>query len=72
MIKPVYEDMAKQYDESVAFGLVDIDDNEDAAIEFEISAVPTFVFFDGQNATERFSGADPAKLSTFVRELADR
>jgi thioredoxin-like negative regulator of GroEL len=53
----------------VSFGKVDVDENPDASAEFKISAVPTFVFFHGQEQTESFSGADPSKLESMVKDL---
>lgn len=70
-IGPVYEEMSEKYPH-IAFGKVDVDDNSDAALDFEVSAVPTFVLFDGENAVEKFSGADPSKLATHVMELEGR
>ena len=70
-IKPVYEELSKKYD-GVAFGKVDVDDNSDAALDFEIAAVPTFVLFDGEKAIDKFSGADPAKLEEKVVDLQGR
>ena len=55
----------------VAFGKVDVDDNSDAALDFEISAVPTFVIFEGEHATEKWSGADEEKLERHVKYLHD-
>lgn len=72
MIKPIYEKMANEYVDSVAFGKIDVDENEDAAVEYEITSVPTFVLFEGQNAIDRFSGADAEKLGQLVKDLADR
>lgn len=63
-IKPVYEEMSKKY-EGVSFGKIDVDENSDAAQEFQISAVPTFIFSNG----ERFSGADPNQLETLIKAL---
>jgi thioredoxin 1 len=60
--------MSKTYPK-VAFGKVDVDENSDAAVDFEISSVPTFVIFEGETATEKFSGADPAKLEEHVKAL---
>lgn len=57
--------MAGKYPD-VAFGKVDIDDNSDAAMEFDIKAVPTFVFFDGEEPIQRFSGADQNMLENMV------
>ena len=68
-IKPVYHDLSNQID-NVAFGLVDVDDNGDAAVEFQISAVPTFIFSDGEKTLERFSGADPNQLNQHLKNLS--
>ena len=65
-IKPVYEEMSKKY-EGVSFGKIDVDENSDAAQEFQISAVPTFIFSNG----ERFSGADPNQLESLIKALDD-
>ena len=70
-IKPVYEELATKYTD-VAFGKVDVDDNSDAAMEHQISAVPTFIFFDGEDPIERFSGADPNQLETLIKDLESR
>lgn len=67
-IKPLYEELSSKYP-AVAFGKIDIDDNSDAALEFNIVSVPTFVFFDGENIQERFSGADPGKLEKLLEDL---
>jgi thioredoxin 1 len=64
--------MSKTYASKVAFGKIDVDDNSDAAMDFDISAVPTFVFFDGETATAKFSGADPVRLETMVKELMEK
>lgn len=71
MIKPIYEELAGEY-KHVAFGQIDVDENDAAAVEFEIAAVPTFVLFDGQKAIHRFSGADANKLKQMVADLAAR
>ena len=62
--QPVYEELATKYD-GVSFGKVDVDDNSEAAAEFQISAVPTFIFSNGQ----RFSGADPNQLEQLIKAL---
>lgn len=68
MIKPIYEQMAKDYP-GVAFGKVDVDDNPDAAMKHQISAVPTFISFLGETSVNQFSGADPNQLKTIVEDL---
>ena len=70
-IKPIYEQMAKDHP-TVAFGKVDVDDNADAAVEYEISAVPTFVALHSEEAVARFSGADSNQLTAVVKALEDK
>lgn len=67
-IAPVYEELSKKYPD-VAFGKVDVDENSDAALDFEVKAVPTFVLFDGEDMKEKFSGADAAVLEKYVQDL---
>ena len=67
-IAPVYEELSKKYPD-VAFGKVDVDENSDAALDFEVRAVPTFVLFDGEDMKEKFSGADATLLEKYVQEL---
>ena len=68
MIAPIYTELAKKYPD-VAFGKVDVDDNQEAAIEFRIQAVPTFVFSKNKESVNKFSGADKVQLEKFVKEL---
>eukprot|EP00986_Skeletonema_menzelii_P000273 scaffold67_cov155-Skeletonema_menzelii.AAC.47 len=68
MIAPIYTDLASKYPD-VAFGKVDVDENQDAAIEFQIQAVPTFVFSKNKESVKKFSGADKDQLETLLQEL---
>jgi thiol-disulfide isomerase/thioredoxin len=68
MISPIYAALSETYPD-VAFGKIDIDDIQDSAMEFKISAVPTFVFSRGEDAVNKFSGADKVQLEKFVKEL---
>eukprot|EP00586_Coscinodiscus_wailesii_P007336 CAMPEP_0172492022 /NCGR_PEP_ID=MMETSP1066-20121228/22995_1 /TAXON_ID=671091 /ORGANISM="Coscinodiscus wailesii, Strain CCMP2513" /LENGTH=148 /DNA_ID=CAMNT_0013261389 /DNA_START=85 /DNA_END=531 /DNA_ORIENTATION=- len=67
-IAPVYEQMSDKYP-GIAFGKVDVDDQPDAAMEFDVRAVPTFVLSNGEDVKESFSGADAAKLESLVVNL---
>ena len=69
MIKPIYEKLATQHKDEIAFGLVDIDENSESGVDFEINAVPTFVFFDGEHAIDKLAGADVAQLNALVDKL---
>ena len=71
VIKPVYEELSNEISD-VAMGTVDIDEESDAAMEFEISAVPTFVFFDGEKAVNKMAGADATQLKALIADLKSR
>jgi thioredoxin 1 len=68
MISPIYDELSKKYP-GVAFGKVDVDENQDAAMEFQIRAVPTFVFSKGVESVNKLSGADKYQLEQFVQDL---
>lgn len=63
--------MAKNHPD-VAFGKIDIDDNADSATDYLISAVPTFITFEGDKRVDQFSGADPNRLDSLVKDLESR
>mmetsp|Transcript_10886 Transcript_10886/g.15562 ORF Transcript_10886/g.15562 Transcript_10886/m.15562 type:complete len:129 (-) Transcript_10886:260-646(-) len=68
MIAPIYTELATKYPD-VAFGKVDVDENQEAAIEFQIQAVPTFVFSKNMESVNKFSGADKDQLEKLLQEL---
>lgn len=67
MISPAYDELSEKYAD-VAFGKVDVDENQGAAAEFGINAVPTFVFSEGEEVANRFSGADKGQLERLVKD----
>jgi thioredoxin 1 len=68
MISPIYDELSKKYPK-VAFSKIDVDENQDSAIEFKVSAVPTFIFSKGATTTNQFSGADKNELERLIQEL---
>lgn len=68
MIAPIYTELASKYP-NIAFGKVDVDENQDAAVEFQIQAVPTFVFSKNKESVNKFSGADKDQLESLLQEL---
>ena len=69
MIAPQIEEMSKSHD-NVVFLKVDVDEAEDAAQEFNVSAMPTFMIYkDGKNV-DSLVGASKEKLESLVQKFA--
>ena len=56
-----FQELEKQMT-NVVFLKIDVDENEDIAQEYDISAMPTFVFIKNGNKLDAFSGANFDKL----------
>ncbi|KAH8273999.1 hypothetical protein KR044_007434, partial [Drosophila immigrans] len=70
MIAPKLEELSQQYAGKVVVLKVDVDDCETIAMEYEVSSMPTFLFFKNSQKVEQFAGANAAKLAeTIVRLL---
>lgn len=54
---------------NVVFLKIDVDDNEEIAAEYEISAMPTFVFIRNGNKLDSFSGANYNRLKDIIDQL---
>lgn len=52
MIAPVFEKLSHEFP-STKFVKIDIDDHSDAAAEYKIRSVPTFMFYHGANLKEQ-------------------
>lgn len=60
-IAPVVEELAKEYSGKVAFGKLNVDENQKIAVRFGISAIPTLIFFKNGKAMDQIVGAMPKK-----------
>ena len=47
MIAPLVEEIANEYDGKVKVGKVDVDENEDLAMEYGVASIPTLMVFKG-------------------------
>jgi len=65
MIAPIFKEMSNTYDD-VVFLKVDVDENAETAANYNVSAMPTFIFIKGGVVVERVMGADPNKLQASI------
>merc|ERR1711907_299020 len=64
-IAPGLAELAQKYP-NVAFAKVDVDDQEDIAQEYEVSAMPTFLLFKGGEKVDSVVGASLEKVEALV------
>jgi thioredoxin 1 len=57
MITPIVEELAKEYDNKVKIGKVDVDENPDTASRYGIMSIPTIMFFKKGKVIEQMFGA---------------
>ena len=59
MIAPMVEELAGEYKGSVKIGKINIDDNPQVAINYNIGSIPTLLIFKGGQIVEIMVGAPP-------------
>jgi len=59
MIAPVVEELSKENLGTFKIGKVNIDDNPDVAMNYNVSSIPTLMIFKGGQVVERFVGVQP-------------
>ncbi|MEM2177012.1 MAG: thioredoxin [Archaeoglobaceae archaeon] len=60
-ISPIIEELSKDYAGKVAFGKLNVDENQSIAVRYAISAIPTLIFFKKGKAVDQIVGAMPKK-----------
>lgn len=59
MVSPIIEQLAKEYSGRVAFGKVNVDENQMISASFGIQSIPTMMIFRGGKAVDVMIGAMP-------------
>lgn len=59
MLGPVIDELATEYEGKAKIGKVDIDNNRDAAVKFNIQSIPSIIIFKNGEEVNRFVGINP-------------
>ena len=59
MVSPIIEQLSREYSGKVAFGKVNVDENQRIAASFGIKSIPTLMIFKGGKAVDVIIGALP-------------
>lgn len=70
VIGPVIDELAKEYDGSVRFVKINVDENAELADRYGIQAIPTLIIFKNGQPVNRMIGAAPkSKYQALVRDV---
>lgn len=69
-LEPIFDSLAEKVPE-VQFGRVDVDDNQQVAHEYGITAMPTCLFFKNGEKVDTIIGANPPKLVELIKKHAE-
>lgn len=58
-LAPTIEELAKEYDEKVLVGKLDVDENPTIAERFQVFSIPTMIIFKNGTEAERLVGLCP-------------
>ena len=67
MVAPIIDELAAEYEGSIAVGKVDVDDNDEVVTEYGIRNIPTILFFKGGVIVDKQIGA--AGKDAFVEKM---
>jgi thioredoxin 1 len=59
MIKPIVKELAESYQDSIAFGTLDVDMNPETSNEMNIMAIPTLLYFKDGKLVDEIIGVVP-------------
>jgi thioredoxin 1 len=69
MVSPIIEQLAREYSGRVAFGKVNVDENQRIAASFGIQSIPTLMIFKVGKAVDLMIGAMPkAQIETKLKQ----
>jgi thioredoxin 1 len=68
MIAPIVEELATEYDGKLKVGKLDVDNNQQIAMQYGIRSIPTLLVFKAGKVVEQIVGAIPKK--TLIEKLS--
>ncbi len=72
MVGPVFEQLAAEYSSKVAFGKMNVDENQTVPSTFRVMSIPTLIVFKQGKEVERIVGAYPkADIEAMIKRYLE-
>ncbi len=72
MVAPVLDELANELDGKVRIGKLNVDDNQELSIQYQVQSIPTFLLFKNGEVADRMMGAMPkAAFEKFIGKNVD-
>lgn len=70
-LKPIFEEIEKEYSKDVNFKTIDVDENQQMAIQYQVEAVPTIVFLnkEGKEVNRLVGLQTKEAIVSIIKEL---
>lgn len=62
MLTPVIEELAENFGDKVVIGKLNVDDNRETAMKYQVMSIPTVALFKGGEIVEKFIGVQPKQV----------
>jgi len=62
IVAPIIEEMARDYAGKILFGKLNVDENREVAMQYEIMGIPTLLVFKNGQLVDRIVGAMPRQM----------
>ena len=59
MVAPILDDLAAEMDGKVRIAKLNVDENQELAMQFHVSSIPAFILFKNGKVADRMLGAAP-------------
>ncbi len=71
MVAPILEELAREYSGRITFGKLNVDENQSAAMDYQVMSIPTLLVFKNGKLVDRIIGAMPKQAleSKITRQL---
>jgi thioredoxin 1 len=69
MVSPILEEIADEYSEKISVAKLNVDENPQTAMQYDVMSIPTIIVYQGGEEKKRLVGARPKHA--MVQELGE-